>query len=92
MAILTNSKAMKKKFKHYAVFINDLGFDEDINERSNSPFYGDIDFFEILAKDEDEMMNLIDVMIEEGILIDDEYDIGESIDVFDINNYDTNLN
>jgi hypothetical protein len=25
-------------------------------------------------------------------LIDDEYDIGESIDVFDLNNYDTNLN
>jgi len=83
---------MKKKFKHYAVFINDLGFDEDTTERSNSSFCGDIDFFEILAKDEDEMMNLIDVMIDEGILIDDEYDIGESIDVFDINNYDTNLN
>jgi len=31
-------------------------------------------------------------MIDEGILIDDEYDIGESIDVFDLNNYDTNLN
>ena len=83
---------MKKKFKHYAVFINDYGFDEDYNERSDSSFCGDIDFFEILAKDEDEMMNLIDVMIEEGILIDDEYDIGESIDVFDLNNYDTNLN
>ena len=83
---------MKKKFKHYAVFINDWGFDEDSDERSNSSFCGDIDFFEILAKDEDEMMNLIDVMIEEGILIDDEYDIGESIDVFDLNNYDTNLN
>ena len=83
---------MKKKYKHYAVSINDLGFDEDTTERSNSSFCGDIDFFEILAKDEDEMMNLIDVMIDEGILIDDEYDIGESIDVFDINNYDTNLN
>ena len=79
---------MKKKFKHYAVFINDWGF----NEGSDSSFINDIDFFEILAKDEDEMMNLIDVMIEEGILIDDEYDIGESIDVFDLNNYDTNLN
>jgi len=83
---------MKKKFKHYAVFINDYGFDERIDERIDSSYINDIDFFEILAKDEDEMMNLIDVMIEEGILIDDEYDIGESIDVFDINNYDTNLN
>jgi hypothetical protein len=79
---------MKKKFKHYAVFINDWGF----NEGSDSSDCNDIDFFEILAKDEDEMMNIIDVMIEEGILIDDEYDIGESIDVFDLNNYDTNLN
>jgi len=83
---------MKKKFKHYAVFINDYGFDERIDERIDSSYINDIDFFEILAKDEDEMMNLIDVMIEEGILIDDEYDIGESIDVFDLNNYDTNLN
>ena len=92
MAIQTNLKAMKKKFKHYAVFINDYGFDERIDERIDSSYINDIDFFEILAKDEDEMMNLIDVMIEEGILIDGEYDIGESIDVFDINNYDTNLN
>ena len=83
---------MKKKFKHYAVFINDYGFDERIDERSDSSYINDIDFFEILAKDEDEMMNFIDVMIEQGILIDDEYDIGESIDIFDINNYDTNLN
>jgi hypothetical protein len=83
---------MKKKFKHYAVFINDYGFDENNNERSDSSYINDIDFFEILAKDEDEMMNIIDVMIDEGILIDDEYDIGESIDVFDLNNYDTNLN
>ena len=83
---------MKKKFKHYAVFINDWGFNEGFNEGSDSSDSNDIDFFEILAKDEDEMMNIIDVMIDEGILIDDEYDIGESIDIFDINNYDTNLN
>lgn len=79
---------MKKKFKHYAVFINDWGF----NEGSDPSDCSDIDFFEILAKDEDEMMNIIDVMIDEGILIDDEYDIGESIDIFDLSNYESNLN
>ena len=84
METQTNSKAMKKKFKHYAVFINDFGLD------SNSDY--DCDFFEILAKDELEMITIIDVMIEHGILIDDEYEIGESVEVFDINNFDTNLN
>jgi len=35
---------------------------------------------------------MLDVMIEHGILIDDEYEIGESVDVFDIDNFESNLN
>lgn len=79
---------MRKPYKHYAVFINDFRSDTDDGDSE----YYDCDFFEILAKDEEEMMTIIDVMIDHGILIDDEYEIGESVDIFDINNFDTNLN
>ena len=77
-----------KRFKHYAVFINSF---QD-SERSSIADDYDIDFFEVLAKDELEMVTMLDVMIEHGILIDDEYEIGESVDVFDIDNFESNLN
>ena len=77
-----------KKFKHYAIFINSF----PNSPRSNDADDYDIDFFEVLAKDEYEMVTMLDVMIEHGILIDDEYEIGESIDVFDIDNFESNLN
>ena len=78
----------KPKFKHYAVFINSF----PNNERSDFADDYDIDFFEVLAKDELEMVTMLDVMIEHGILVDDEYEIGESVDVFDIDNFESNLN
>jgi hypothetical protein len=77
-----------KRFKHYAVFINSF----PDNSRSSIADDYDCDFFEVLAKDELEMVTMLDVMIEHGILIDDEYEIGESIDVFDIDNFESNLN
>ena len=77
-----------KKFKHYAIFINSF----PNSPRSNDADDYDIDFFEVLAKDEIEMVTMLDVMIEHGILIDDEYEIGESVDVFDIDNFESNLN
>jgi len=77
-----------KKFKHYAIFINSF----PNSPRSNDADDYDIDFFEVLAKDEYEMVTMLDVMIEHGILIDDEYEIGESVDVFDIDNFESNLN
>lgn len=77
-----------RKFKHYAVFIN--SFPDSL--RSDDANDYDIDFFEVLAKDELEMVTMLDVMIEHGILIDDEYEIGESVDVFDIDNFESNLN
>ena len=77
-----------RKFKHYAVFINSF---PDSKLSSIADDY-DCDFFEILAKDELEMVTMLDVMIEHGILIDDEYEIGESVDVFDIDNFESNLN
>ena len=77
-----------RKFKHYAVIINSY----PDSPRSSIANDYDIDFFEVLAKDELEMVTMLDVMIEHGILIDDEYEIGESIDVFDIDNFETNLN
>ena len=77
-----------KRFKHYAVFINSF----PDSERSSIADDYDCDFFEVLAKDELEMVTVLDVMIEHGILIDDKYEIGESIDVFDIDNFESNLN
>ena len=77
-----------KRFKHYAIFINSF----PNTERSDDADDYDIDFFEVLAKDELEMVTMLDVMIEHGILIDDEYEIGESVDVFDIDNFESNLN
>jgi hypothetical protein len=77
-----------KRFKHYAIFINSF----PNTERSDDAYDYDIDFFEVLAKDELEMVTMLDVMIEHGILIDDEYEIGESVDVFDIDNFESNLN
>ena len=59
----------KPKFKHYAIFINSF----PNSERSNFADNYDIDFFEVLAKDELEMVTMLDVMIEHGILIDEEY-------------------
>ena len=89
MVILTTLDTMKnRKFKHYAVFINSF---PDSPRSSIADDY-DCDFFEVLAKDELEMVTMLDVMIEHGILIDDEYEIGESIDVFDIDNFESNLN
>ena len=73
----------KPKFKHYAVFINSF----PDSKRSDFADDYDCDFFEILAKDDVEMVTMLDVMIEHGILIDDEYEIGESVDVFDIDNF-----
>ena len=78
----------KPKFKHYAVFINSF----PDSKRSDFADDYDIDFFEVLAKDEIEMVTMLDVMIEHGILIDDEYEIRESVDVFDIDNFESNLN
>ena len=63
-----------------------------LNQHQNSNFISVISVIIDIIKGLDEMMNIIDVMIDEGILIDDDYDIGESIEVFDLNNYDTNLN
>jgi len=89
LVILTTLDTMKnRKFKHYAVFINSF----PDSERSSIADDYDCDFFEVLAKDELEMVTMLDVMIEHGILIDDEYEIGESIDVFDIDNFESNLN
>ena len=78
----------KPKFKHYAVFLNSF----PNRERGDYADDYDCDFFEVLAKDELEMVTMLDVMIEHGILIDDEYEIGEAIDVFDIDNFESNLN
>jgi len=51
----------------------------------------DIDFFEAFAKDDDELMVLIDVMIEEGF-IDDEFEIGTVVDSFELNDFEHCLN
>jgi len=85
---ITLDTMKNKKFKHYAIFINSF----PNSPRSNDADDYDIDFFEVLAKDEYEMVTMLDVMIEHGILIDDEYEIGESVDVFDIDNFESNLN
>ena len=47
----------------------------------------DIDFFEAFAKDDDELMVLIDVMIEEGF-INDEFEIGTVVDSFELNDFE----
>jgi len=51
----------------------------------------DIDFFEAFAKDDDELMVLIDVMIEEGF-INDEFEIGTVVDSFELNDFEHCLN
>ena len=51
----------------------------------------DIDFFEAFAKDDDELMVLIDVMIDEGF-IDDEFEIGTVVDSFELNDFEHCLN
>ena len=51
----------------------------------------DIDFFEAFAKDDDELMVLIDVMIEEGF-INDEFEIGTVVDSFELNYFEHCLN
>ena len=51
----------------------------------------DIDFFEAFAKDDDELMVLIDVMIEEGF-IDNEFEIGTVVDSFELNDFEHCLN
>jgi len=51
----------------------------------------DIDFFEAFAKDDDELMILIDVMIEEGF-INDEFEIGTVVDSFELNDFEHCLN
>ena len=51
----------------------------------------DIDFFEAFAKDDDELMGLIDVMIEEGF-INDEFEIGTVVDSFELNDFEHCLN
>ena len=51
----------------------------------------DIDFFEAFAKDDDELMILIDVMIQEGF-IDDEFEIGTVVDSFELNDFEHCLN
>ena len=51
----------------------------------------DIDFFEAFAKDDDELMILIDVMIEEGF-IDNEFEIGTVVDSFELNDFEHCLN
>jgi len=51
----------------------------------------DIDFFEAFAKDDDELMVLIDVMIEEGF-INDEFEIVTVVDSFELNDFEHCLN
>ena len=51
----------------------------------------DIDFFEAFAKDDNELMVLIDVMIEEGF-INDEFEIGTVVDSFELNDFEHCLN
>jgi hypothetical protein len=51
----------------------------------------EIDFFEAFAKNENELEMLIDVMIEEGHLTD-EYEIGNVIDTFELNDFEYCLN
>ena len=51
----------------------------------------DIDFFEAFAKDDDELMVLIDVMIEEGF-INDEFEIVTVVDSFELNDFEHRLN
>ena len=51
----------------------------------------DIDFFEAFAKDDDELMVLIDVMIEEGF-INYEFEIGTDVDSFELNDFEHCLN
>ena len=51
----------------------------------------DVDFFEAFAKDDDELMVLIDVMIEEGF-INDEFEIGTVVDSFELNDFEHCLN